>query len=306
MVDYMTHQALVYQAACRGHFRFEERRKFLNDLNIHIYVYPGVRRALCEEEWSEFYLGFLGKIPDILMNYEFRGPSFLSYLNRLLDWHLKSYYKRCERYRQECWVHERESFLSGSLSSGCSEGCDCGWSLREKIECVFTQSGIPAHRREALRQRLLILVLKNAAVLEESDFLTAFPLLGPDREEAVRMRLSLLDTLEEKRKRRDELSLKRNESYYRLALAFKKKDEAVSDKIREELDGKILLYRRRLRRMEEQIRRVPMVPCNGDIAGLLGMPKGSVDSGLYYLRLYLRELKKKDLCCLEDLAGVRG
>lgn len=305
MVDYITHQALVYQASCRGRFRFEYRRQFLNDLSVHIYIYPGMRNALSEEEWSEFFLSFLGKLPDILMHYEFQGPSFLNYLNRLMDWHLKSYYRSCERQRQECWVHERESFLNGSLCSGQEGRAESRKTLAEKIESVFSRCDMPRIRREALRQRLLVLVLKNAAILDEDDFLTAFPLLGPEPEEAMGMRAHLLSTLEMKTARRDALGLKRNESYFRLAMASKRLDEAVSGKVREELEGKILLYRRRLRRLDERIRRIPMVPSNEEIAGVLGLPKGTVDSGLYYLRLFLRDLKEREISSLEDLSDSR-
>ena len=72
----------------------------------------------------------------------------------------------------------------------------------------------------------------------------------------------------------------------------KKKEETLSVSLREELDDKMALYRRRLRRLESQIRHIPMAPSNADIAALLGMPKGSVDSGLFYLRNFLRTLEE--------------
>ena len=218
MVDVITHQALVYQAANRGHFRFAFKRTFLNDLSLHIYAYPGLHRVLREEDWSEFLLSFLGRVPDILMRYEFRGPSFISYLNSFLDWHLKTFYRSGERFRRECWVYERESALSCSCCTdgSCPMDCEMKDSLAEKLETIFSQAGVPRLRKEVLRQRLLVLVLKNAAVLDEDDYLTAFPLLGPSSEEALRMKRVLLKTLAPRMQRKQELSLKRNEAYFRL------------------------------------------------------------------------------------------
>lgn len=86
MLDYMTHQVLVYQS-CQGSGSENTLKQMLmNELSLHVYSYPGRRHSLNEEDWSDFLLDFHGKLQDILINFHYRGPSFWGYLNKVLEW----------------------------------------------------------------------------------------------------------------------------------------------------------------------------------------------------------------------------
>lgn len=152
-----------------------------------------------------------------------------------------------------------------------------------------------------MRQRLLILVLKNIVFISENDYLSVFPLLGPGREEAVKFRDLLFEFLIRKFERKKKLELKRCENYYKLTLAEKKRSEEIDKETVRRIDEQRKLYRKRLKRLDRQINSIPMHPSNEEISVILGLPKGSVDSGLYYLKNYLEALSGKvlDLDVLE-------
>lgn len=282
MLDYMTHQVLVYQSRLGSGVEYALKQTLVDELSLHVYSYPGKRHSLSEEDWSDFLLGFHGKMQDILINFRYQGPSFWGYLNKVLEWQLLSYYRAAVQFRQVEWICERESIIEYEWTAEHQEFC-----LLLKISYILDNAGFTDFRTEALRQRLLILVLKNVVFISEDEYFSVFPLLGPSVEEAGKYRDLLLTVMKRKFERKQRLELKRCENYYKLTLTEKKRSEEIDAEALSRLNEKIRLYRRRLKRLDRQINSIPMFPSNEDISELLTLPKGSVDSGLYYLKNYL-------------------
>jgi len=298
MLDFLTHQVLVYQRTAEMGEWEKDHRVLMDELNLHVYSFPGCKKSLNEEEWSEFLLSFTDRLHGIIMNFEFRGLSFLCYLNKVLSWQLKTFYRDDQKGRHEEWIHERESIIEYDAGSG---SCESGLCLLEKMIYIVDSSKMTPLRMASLKQRLLLMVLKNISSLEEDEFLMAFPYLGLSRCQALELRKKLLLTLANKKRRREQLILKRNENYFRLNLHEKKKHSCVDSRQTVYLENRICLYRKRLVRLDDQIRAITLVPSNEDIANLLQIPKGSVDSGLFYLRSHLEKMS-----ILKDCFGGGG
>ena len=287
MLDFLTHQVLVYQVTVIGQMPDRRHRALFDELSLHIYSFPGYKKSLNEEDWSEFLLGFMGRMHGVLMNFNYRGYSFVCYLNNVLRWHLRTYYRQSQEGLDDDWVCVRESIIEYEYGSCCSNQ---KISLHEKVMLILEGSGMTPFRKEALRQRLLLFVLKNIAFWEEDDFLTAFPFLGPSKEEALRYRRILMEGIQKKYDRKAALSHRRNENYFRLNLNERKIACCVDPHLMPALEKRSDLYRGRMYKLDKQLDSIPLVPSNEDISVVLNMPKGSVDSGLFYLRSYLEGL----------------
>ncbi|MDC7234439.1 MAG: hypothetical protein PQJ58_14495 [Spirochaetales bacterium] len=287
MLDYMTHQVLVYQTSSGSTDGEILKQSLMEELTLHIYSYPGKRHCLGEEEWSEFLLGFHGKLHDILLNFRYRGPSFWGYLNKVLEWQLLSFFRDSVRSRQNQWVCERESILEYSREE--ESQCTC---LSHKIICLLESAQLTDYRTDALRSRLLLLVLKNVAFIPEKEYSSLFPLLGPTLREGEEYRDFLLEKMKRKYERKRTLESKRCENYCKLTLTEKKRSEETDAELICYLDEKAHLYRKRLKSLDRQIRSIPLFPSNEDISGVVNQPKGSVDSGLFYLRNFLESFDK--------------
>ena len=272
MMDFLTHQVLVYQCtAAMGDWK-KDHRVLMDELNLHVYSFPGCKKSLSEEECGEFLLSFTGRLHGIIMNFEYRGLSFLCYLNKVLSWQLRTYYRVDQKERPEEWIQEKESIIDYDAESG---SCGSEFCLLEKMIYIVDSSRMTPLRTVSLKQRLLLMVLKNISSLGEDEFLMAFPYLGLPRSRAQELRKKLLLTLEKKKKRREQLTLKRNENYFRLNLHEKKKQACADPQQSVYLENRIRLYRRRLLRLDEQIKAITLVPSNGDMACLLQIPKVS-------------------------------
>jgi hypothetical protein len=306
MLDYMTHQVLVYQVSGEGSYRKPCMRVFLNELLMHIYSYPGKRRSLGEEDWSDFLLQFYERIPELLMKFRYQGLSFMAYLDKVLQWHIHTYYRESllERYGQ--WVCERESILEYGLTysaySPHSSDLSDSLPLYGKIVHLLGCSKMSSFRVGALRRRLLILVFKNVAILSEDDFLSVFPFLGLEAQKALHYRGELFKTMEKRFAKRRSLKKKRQNSYYRMFIYEKQRQELRDPEQLAVVEERILMYKERLRHLEHQILTIPLTPSNEKIASVLGIPKGTVDSSLYYLRNYLRNIGPS---CRESFSMLR-
>lgn len=285
MLDFITHQVLVYQKAGEEERKGERFRELLQELTCHIYLFPGKRRALKEEDWSGFLLSFQGRLPGIILGYTYQGPPFVAYLNRFLTWQLKNWYgmNQKERYQEYAWL--RESVLEYETEEAPS--CLC---ISMKMAHILDHSGMGSKRKASLRQRLLILLLKNIHFYHEDEYLACFPLLGPGPEEALEFRKKLYECMNKKLNRMNHLSEKRNVNYSKFNL-YEEWGMDAADPIKQELySWRSTLYRKRIQVLDKQLDAVSLVPYNSDIADILNIPKGTVDSGLFYIRAYLMSL----------------
>ncbi len=283
MLDYITHLVLAHQH--HGKYRDILHR----EIHSLIYDYPRRNYCLPEEEWCEFMLSLQTRIDSLISGFEFRGYSFVAYLNRTLSWQVKSYWgSRKNRLNRE-WIMERESALGyEEIQEEPRELC----SLKQKVLQLVLLKGDTPNRRRVLRLRLLILLLKNIQFLEEQEFLDCAADLRFDPREASLWRVTLLNCIQERMGRRNLLIERRNHLYHKITYYQKKRMELFCEYERALLDERIARFRKRHGRINEELSRVCLVPSNREISSLLNIPKGSVDSGLFYLKEMMMQISR--------------
>ena len=293
MLDYITHLVLAHQQL--GKFKDILHR----EIHTIIYDYPRRNYSLPEEDWCEFMLSLQKRIDSLISGFEYRGYSFIAYLNRTLSWQVKSYWCTRKKKQNREWIMERESALR---YEEVQEEPRELYSLKEKVLQLVRIKGDTPTRRRVLRLRLLILLLKNIQFLEEQEFLDCAGDLRFDPREASLWRVSLMNSIQERMGRRNLLVERRNHLYHKITYCEKMKKDIYNDYERALLDERIGRFRRRHCRINEEIRRMSLVPSNREISTLLNIPKGSVDSGLFYLKEMMIQLG----CESEDLPDCAG
>ena len=283
MLDFLTHLVLAHQRL--GLYRNRLRR----EINLHIYEYPGKSFSLPEEEWGDFFLSIEKRIDALISGFEYRGFSFLTYLNRTLHWQMYSYRRNSRKGQYHDWILERESILNFQDETvSCAEGL----CLKDKILCLSSGIGLTDRRRGVLRSRLFILLLKNIIFLDEQEFLECGELLGYSRAEGARIRIFLMARVQQRMDKRNLLVERRNNCYHKVTYYEKKLKEDNENSQDSFLCERIDKFRKRKKRINDQIIRIILLPTNREISLALGAPKGSIDSGLFYLRVYLETLSE--------------
>jgi hypothetical protein len=102
--------------------------------------------------------------------------------------------------------------------------------------------------------------------------------------------MHLRESLQIREDRLAYLQRKRNQAYARCLLLEKERSEEMDREIRDGLTLKIGKMRRLMRKTMYEISRVPLSPSHAVIARELGVPKGTVDTGLFWINKMLKTL----------------
>ena len=297
-MDELTRRVVSYQQSGEG---FAD---LVRELSAATYQFPLRNRRCTEDDCGEFLLFVAARIGGMVHRYDFRGVTFEAYLHTNLKWLLRTYLKRRDRRQREA----RLAYRSVLWHDDNCEVVDAG-TLADQVG-GYSAWGTPARAstpRDALpfgpwfnrvqtgghsRRRVMIIALKACFYLSESDITMVADLTGFEREWLRESWLRLRVRLNCRRHRYDVLSMRRNRLFVRLQSFHDRHygccDHAERLRILEESTE----MRQRLTRLRLKISRIPRCPTNQEIAEVTGIPKGTIDSALYYAKRKLFPVPK--------------
>ena len=82
---------------------------------------------------------------------------------------------------------------------------------------------------------------------------------------------------------------KRNCQFCRLFQLHQKLHYEADNAEKEVITARIEKTKSRICKLNRILKSITQMPAHRDIAEIMGIPKGSVDSGLYYLKIYLEK-----------------
>lgn len=224
-----------------------------------------------EDEVSEFLLDFHGRIPGLLDRFRPQGLPFRHFLLRTLRWQWNSFKAARARLRRVDWLTSTT------------------WAGEEVAEVgEFDSEGEEAEPLVALetvdRQRLVLLALKAAPYLNDHQVEVVSRQSGADLAwlQACQHRLKATTLARVHRSR--SLVERRGEALHRRLLAEDDARREVDPERRARFERRAQLYRSRLASIDHQKQVLSLSPTHQELALLLGMPKGTVDSSLFHLK----------------------
>jgi len=295
MANTLTDAVLDFQSSGRG------LDALLDRVAVFVYHYPKMRMGWNEDDCGEFFCYFYPKLRRLVERFEYRGRPFEVYLIITLKWQLRTYAGRKAIEKLQGRVLAQESFWACDSSADYADDAHpvqpaprtIDPSQLEIPECARSVLNIDGDNRigdRATRKRVLYLALKSAAHLTESLIGRVAFLTGYDADYIYRLSEELKARVYSRRSRLLLLSEKRNCCFFRIYCLQEQLRLVAEQAVRTELARQLTSEKNRLACMLDEISRVPLDPTHRDIAEVLGIPKGSVDSGLYYLKDSLRVL----------------
>jgi DNA-directed RNA polymerase specialized sigma24 family protein len=293
-MENLTEKVLHYQRTGQG------LGDIVNDLAPRVYHFPRRTMGWDEDACGEFYVFVHPRILRLVERFRNQGKPFESYLWAVLSWQVRNF-------ARERGQREREWRVSLRMDPG--EQADCGPAdapgrapagVPVLVPPAVDPSALPctdmarAIRSPADRRNFLFLVLKCSRQLDSARAPQFAAMAGVN---ASRL-LDLVDTLRDMRtgreRRLQKFASRRNRAFAKILL--------LQTELRNEVEaGKIDALREALRRARQRMRssaahmaRVGMSPTNREIAAVLGIPKGTVDSGLYWLKRKLAAVYDPD------------
>ncbi len=275
--------------------------EIVKQIGIEVYSFPRRKLGWDEDDCSEFFCYFYPKLPRLVGRFRYTGKPFEAFLAVTLKWQLKTFAARKNQELLRSRVLAREGFV-GEEHTYCLPEDPADDARAEVRPPLLTEEARKALKVEedgtiadrCICRRLLFLVLQSCLSL---------PSLFTD--EIARMircdAAWLYEKIEEIRSRTEErrarvscLKEKRNNHFFKIYCLQEQLSLVCELEVKRELVRQMVREKRRLLDTIGEISRVPLCPTHCDIAEVLGVPKGSVDSGLYYLKDSLRCLLPKE------------
>jgi hypothetical protein len=272
-----------------------DKRSFENHVFKHLFSErQSCGHYLNGEDYADFIAGSYQRISGAIDRYVPReGVSFGAFLGTTVKFMFRQYVRQ----KKICETRERIYWRSAAVVNACCNGYDSG---ENSLPELFNETCVlPAENKVKLKpQQILVLLLKsyNFADMELLEKLA--PRLNYSAAELFGMIEKIRSERREKDAKLQALNLRCQRTYFRYAacetqLYATEKSDPEYSRLREKLKQRRL----RLFRLRNVIksRRVPAT--NKQVAGLLKIPKGTVDSILFSLkRRYAVKQKNKDLC----------
>jgi hypothetical protein len=273
--------------------------RILREIAPRIYSYPLSKPGFGEDDCGEYYLFVYPRLLRTLRRFQDRGKPFEWYLNSVLCWQLKEY--RCHRYRcEEGWgAAAHPGFWErAGLPPGGNRGCPApdpvpGPAPTAPDLAAWLPRVCRGRLSRAAGRRLLFWALKDPRRLAPADLEM---LAGASGVPAGALEAAVQEierALLAKEERLHRLYLRRNRSYA-LCLRLQRRLARELDPERR-AEGLLRLERARsdLHTALARLSAVRLAASNREIALALSIPKGTVDSSLYWLRLRLAELREE-------------
>ncbi|MDR1900052.1 MAG: hypothetical protein LBQ55_08600 [Treponema sp.] len=241
-----------------------------------------------KEEYIDYLCWLYPRISHSIDNYHDTGASFDAYIGALIRWSVKEYRSREADHR----ITEYSAWTAHAAENPPRHATDDLWAHDAEPE-YDVQAAAPLINVSNPRQ-ILILLLKSYYFVSDDFIRRTAPIIG--MEEAVIR--AMLDRLRKQRAEREAaiqgLQERVHCQFFR-CITFESRMHAVpADLVHHaKMKARLERARRRLASMKKRLAGMRLDATNRQIAELLGVSKGSVDSSLHALRLGWKRHQKK-------------
>ena len=273
-MENLTDRVLQYQRTREG------LQEIVRELAPRVYSYPRRKMGWDEDACGDFYVFIHPRLIRLLDRFRDQGKPFESYLFTVLAWQLRNF-ARDRRQGERKW---NVSLRMEQGTPGCEDPVDDQqgdtWERVWRVPGCFSQ----LVRSRADRRNFLFLILKCSRTVAWQSVGALAETAGIE-EQRLRGLISMLQEMRSRREKRLEIFRERRNRAFALArlLETELKTETEPGKVTSLQEG-LQRVRRRMHLAMQRMARVALSPTNREIAAVLGVPKGTVDSGLYWLK----------------------
>jgi hypothetical protein len=277
----LTRQVLDYQKTGAGLGRL------VNQISEIVYRFPASQSGFSDEDGAEFLLRLLPRITRLIDRYRETGKSFESYLATTLRWQIKSL--ASDRSGERIQLTALRGPGSELRDVEQSRVRQAVLEVREPPPTGSRTGASDSPLRSAQGRRLIHLSLKMAERLGEPDYRRVAGAAGYNPEWLIRCWQTLRNGCIAQRERRRDVEERRDRAWFQVRCLQYRLRLVLEDDEREAVNRRLAMWRRRYEHALRVLSRMHCGPSHADIARVLGVPKGTVDSSVFYGKREIRD-----------------
>ncbi len=252
------------------------RKALLEDIYLLVYRYPLQQFGRHEEECAGFFLYCHTCVTRMVDRFQDQGSDFEAYLAVFLRYKLKGYRMQQQAQQQHRADAQEDWFRNGYTAR--EEQALPSYTAAIRDTRLFSRC-----RSTELRRRELLLLI-CCLQMSDDQVSAAAAGLGLDPEATVCRARQLRERAEPRRKRKEMLGIRIDRCRARIRMLERRAEREPLERSRRELAAQVQAEQRRLAQLRTVRALVPTRASHRDVAEVLGIPKGTVDSGMYYLQ----------------------
>ena len=276
------------------------KKKIIEAISLFVYKFPLRKYRWKEDDCSDFFSYFFPKINKIIDSFKITEVPFEAYLVKTLKLQIKTFaLKKTITDINRKILKNREFWSYDDNEAYCAES---SMDLYEKdpqptytfIKNIFSNNKIKRRNSDkTLKKRILLLILKNINNIRETEIPAIAEILNCDKEWLYDTFSKINQKIENKIKRKKLFEERRNRHFCRLYYFHERLSDSEIAEERKEYSLVITKTKLYISKLTKKIDMISTEPTHKDIAEIMNIPKGSVDSGLFYFKLYLEEISGK-------------
>lgn len=296
----ITEKILLFQKLGTGY------EDIFKELSLKTYRYPEYRKSRAEDDAGDFYLFFLPKIKQLIIKFIYHGIPFEHYFNSTLSKAYKSFKDIKNRQKVIYNFTKSEDFYMDFINNDYEDIYkDINFSNNFKKEYrYFYIDNIPEKTRfllkidtnnkikkSSIKYRLILLALKFAHFLDKYKIDFIIFITGINESWFLLKINDAIKIIDRKRKILEIYKEKRNRAFCKLRLLEKRLMFESDTYFIESLEKKLFMHKIYFNRINKRISSLKLTPSYNQLAGILKIPKGTVGTGLRWIK----EISKKAL-----------
>ncbi len=280
------------------------------ELSIEAYQYPQKKNSQDEDDAGEFYLFFIPKIKKLITKYVNYGIPFEHYFRVSLAADYKAFCNIKNRKASILQFSKSPDFYVDLLEYNIQTSFNNYSEDSKNIYNTFTQNTSPQNNsinnyiknipdrikylfqidemnnieKNSIKFRIFFLALRFANFLDKYKIELITNLTGFNREWIILKFNNILKIINQKKQQLELLRYKRNNIFCKLRLLEKKLIYENDRYLKDKLETKIMKYRSRYKRINKRISVCGIEPSYLQIAHELQIPKGTVGTGLRWIK----------------------
>ncbi|MFO7849353.1 MAG: hypothetical protein R6V67_05275 [Spirochaetia bacterium] len=267
----------------------EGKKETIDAIALRVYRIAHLKDDWDQDDAGDFFCTFLPKIPILMEQYRDTGSSFEVYLHVHLLWSIKGFAKKLKTRRYEETLTTYHTFWEVH-ENPCEESLSSP-NVPERLQAVYKISREGELTSTMWKQRFIFLILREAEYLDHYYIEHIVNATGFNRKWLLNCIVSLKERMNKRKQRLETFRRKRNHWFYRYYLLQLRLSDTYDPEKRKNILRQLSLSHDRFVRAADRVIRMHAHPTNQDIAEVLNVPKGSVDSGIYYVLNKYRKIE---------------